>query len=101
MLDYNEERDNCGPCIGCCGGCARFWCCCRGCVTTYQRHQDRKAACLDAEKVLAQGSKPQRRAVHSEPPEAVAEGAEGLDDAAASLQPPCALCIDSWVSAAV
>ena len=30
-LDINEEMGCVGPCRGCVGGCAAYWCMCRGC----------------------------------------------------------------------
>eukprot|EP00667_Euglena_gracilis_P022227 EG_transcript_24649 len=30
-LNIHEEKGCPGPCYGCCGGCLRFWCQCRGC----------------------------------------------------------------------
>jgi calpain-15 len=30
-LDVHEEMGVCGVCVGCVGGCAGYWCCCKGC----------------------------------------------------------------------
>ena len=35
-----KEADGCllnglGPCVGCCTGCAYYWCCCKGCGALY------------------------------------------------------------------
>lgn len=39
-IDPHEEIGPCcGPLVGCCGGCGRYWCCCEGC----------KALCCDME----------------------------------------------------
>lgn len=37
-LDYNLDEDDsgcCGPCCACVGGCAEFWCLCKGCKQLY------------------------------------------------------------------
>lgn len=34
-LNLHEEWPVCGPCWGCCTGCAKFWCLCRGLRTIY------------------------------------------------------------------
>jgi calpain-15 len=37
-LDVHEELPHCGPVVGCVGGCASFWCLCRGARTVYLGH---------------------------------------------------------------
>ena len=40
-LDMHEELGFCGPVAGCVGGCASFWCLCRGARTVYLGHATR------------------------------------------------------------
>ena len=37
-LNVHEELPYCGPVVGCVGGCASFWCLCRGVRTVYLGH---------------------------------------------------------------
>eukprot|EP01012_Entosiphon_sulcatum_P013693 TRINITY_DN1888_c0_g1_i1.p1 TRINITY_DN1888_c0_g1~~TRINITY_DN1888_c0_g1_i1.p1 ORF type:complete len:446 (-),score=58.22 TRINITY_DN1888_c0_g1_i1:17-1354(-) len=30
VIDLHENMGTCGPCVGCSGGCCRFWCMCQG-----------------------------------------------------------------------
>ena len=38
-MRFDEDGGACGPCAGCLGGCASFWCLCRGCQALYCAHE--------------------------------------------------------------
>jgi hypothetical protein len=56
VIDIHEEDVCCGPCEGCIGGCATFWCCCKGtralCCANERQHFQRAPTGCCADKCV-------------------------------------------------